>query len=173
MKSIPDNIKEIVQIDERSPTGLSWVSCGRSDVEEGTPCGSLNLRGYYQTNILGDIFLNHRIVFFLHNGYLPEIVDHIDRNTINNSPDNLREADKSQNQANQKIRIDNTHGVKGVYFNKKREKPWWCSVTFRGKTYFGGSFKTLEEAADAVSRLRKNVHGDFASSGKETGSSEA
>lgn len=48
----------------------------------------------------------------------------------------------------QKMRDDNTSGVKGVYFNKSRGK-WGAYITFQGKTRNLGSYSTIQEAAEA------------------------
>lgn len=42
----------------------------------------------------------------------------------------------------------NTSGYTGVYKNKKLGK-WVAQITFKGKTYYLGSYKTLEEAVKA------------------------
>ena len=48
----------------------------------------------------------------------------------------------------QKVRSDNTSGIKGVSFDKRRGK--WCAyITVRGKTRALGRFGTLAEAAEA------------------------
>ena len=42
----------------------------------------------------------------------------------------------------------NTSGVRGVYFNRRRNK-WVAQIMFRGKDYYLGGYPTLEEAARA------------------------
>ena len=46
--------------------------------------------------------------------------DHKDRNTLNNRKDNLRRATKSQNAQNQSLPINNTSGVIGVCWHKRK-----------------------------------------------------
>lgn len=50
-----------------------------------------------------------------------------------------------------KIRSNNKSGCTGVYQNS-RNKKWNAQITFKGKTYFLGSFKTKEEAIKARHR---------------------
>lgn len=50
-----------------------------------------------------------------------------------------------------KLSRTNTSGVRGVYYNKRRNK-WTAQIMFKGKTYYLGSYATLEEAAKARRR---------------------
>ena len=50
------------------------------------------------------------------------MVDHYNSNGLGNQKSNLRCATQQQNQQNQKKRIDNTSGYKGVSFHKLRQK---------------------------------------------------
>ena len=54
-----------------------------------------------------------------------EIIDHIDRNGLNNSKKNLRIVDVSINNRNTKIRKDNTSGRKGVCEDQNRFRVFW------------------------------------------------
>lgn len=45
----------------------------------------------------------------------------------------------------------NTSGVRGVYFNKKRNK-WVAQIMFKGKCYYLGGYDKLEDAAKARAR---------------------
>ena len=64
----------------------------------------------------------HRLIYLMHHGYLPKIVDHIDGNPKNNQIENLREALMIENVWNQKKRSTNTTGVKGISYSKKANK---------------------------------------------------
>jgi len=53
----------------------------------------------------------------------------------------------------------NTSGYNGVYRNRKREK-WTAQITFKGKTYYLGSYDKIEDAVKA--RLRgEEMYDDF------------
>lgn len=93
----------------------------------------------------GKKYLVHRAIFLLSYGYLPKMVDHKDRNKLNNKPSNLREIDKRGNSLNSKIRSDNTSGVKGVSFSKSNSK-WFSYHWVKGKRVNLGYYKTIGEA---------------------------
>lgn len=65
----------------------------------------------------------HRLAWLYIHGYFPEYgIDHKDRVTYHNWIDNLREATQQCNMRNTANSKNNTSGIKGVSFNKKRNK---------------------------------------------------
>jgi hypothetical protein len=87
--------------------------------------------------------------------------DHIDHNGLNNCKNNLRICNQHQNQANSKLRIDNTSGFKGVNF-KKSQKSWQANIKCNGKKIFIGSFLTPGEASFAYEKTALELFGEFA-----------
>lgn len=87
--------------------------------------------------------------------------DHADRNTLNNTRDNLRIATPSQNAFNQGIRPDNTSGHRGVYWHKS-EKRWLAKIGVDGETIRLGSFKNKEDAIIARKEAEQKYYGEFA-----------
>lgn len=73
------------------------------------------------------------------------IVDHINRNKLDNRKCNLRICTKQQNNFNTNISKNNTSGYKGVYWDKSRGK-WSASIGYNYKTIFLGRYNTKEEA---------------------------
>ena len=57
---------------------------------------------------------------------IESMVDHKNLDGLDNREENLRPASYSQNNANQRIRSDNTSGVKGVCWDVKSRK--WVSI---------------------------------------------
>lgn len=74
------------------------------------------------------------------------MVDHKDRNKLNNQRNNLRLATTSQNGANSKRA--NASGFKGVYYNK-RLMNWYSQLWHDGVCEWLGSHDTPEDAARA------------------------
>jgi hypothetical protein len=87
------------------------------------------------------------------------LVDHKDRNGLNNTRSNLRICTKGQNQRNQGIRRDNTSGFKGVCRHRAR---WEAKIMLNGVKKHLGTFDTPEEAAKAYDKAARELHGEFA-----------
>lgn len=130
----------------------------------GMIAGSFCKRHIYSfTRIHGRLYRTHRIIFMMHHGYMPEMVDHIDIDRTNNRIENLRAATDSQNKTNSRSRVGSASKYKGVYLNKKSKKNPWVSKIYMNKTYKSlGSFKTEDEAASAYNSAAKEMHGEFA-----------
>lgn len=82
------------------------------------------------------------------------LIDHMDRNPLNNKRENLRRATASQNQQNRRLNALNTSGVRGVTWNKEKKK-WKARVVVKGKEVFTRYFNDLDEASEAVEHARK------------------
>jgi len=145
---------------------LYWKKCTTQRVKVGTIAGTKRADGYYVTQLKGRLNLNHRIIFFMHHGYLPKYIDHINRNTSDNRIENLRPATLEQNQHNSKIPKNNTSGVKGVDW-KKREGKWQVRITVDGKTKSFGYYNDIDYATFVAEAMRYKYHGNFANNGKE------
>lgn len=87
-------------------------------------------------------------------------VDHIDGDTLNNTPENLRECSHSENAHNSKVYTRSTTGEKGV--SRRPSGRFRVRVRVNGKCVNIGHFTTKEEAASAASTARKSLHGCFA-----------
>ncbi|PXW42144.1 AP2 domain-containing protein [Klebsiella oxytoca] len=126
----------------------------------GTPMEHLCGSGYYCLNLLKRSRLAHRMAYYYMTGRLPEKVDHIDGNRLNNEWKNLREATHAENMWNTGMITTNASGVKGVHWHKKYKK-WVAEIRTNKKKYYVGSFSDLEEARLAIEKRRKELHGGF------------
>jgi len=114
--------------------------------------GSKYLRG----SVKGKIIQAHYLVIGCPlKGYE---VDHIDRNTKNNMPNNLRIVTKSINNHNKKIQKNNTTGYKGVSYNKKRNR-YRSTIKIGKETIDLGYFIMKEEAALSYFNIKYNLLG--------------
>lgn len=104
-------------------------------------------KGYKDVYAFGTSFREHRLIWILHYGDIPPEceIDHINGNRADNRIENLRLATRAQNQANAKLRKDNTSGYKGVSFHKKHGK-WSANISVNGKVVWLGVYDTPEEA---------------------------
>ena len=117
---------------------------------------------YRQVKLFGELYKVHRLIWLMKTGEFPDkYIDHIDGNGLNNRWGNLREATPSQNMMNQRVRSDNASGVKGVSFDKCRNK-WYAYINAGGKRKMLGRHDTFEEAVAARQRAEAISHGDFA-----------
>lgn len=111
--------------------------------------GTTDRKGYRKMMINGKEYYIHRLVWLYCHGIFPRFeTDHIDGNRTNNRISNLRDVTKSENQKNRKLRSDNKSGCNGVYYDEKKGK-YQASISLEGRSVLLGTFKTLEEAAQA------------------------
>jgi hypothetical protein len=75
-------------------------------------------------------------------------VDHKDRDILNNQKDNLRICTRAQNNMNAKVRKNSKSGLKGVYFDKKKQK-FEAYTGINGRHNHLGYFSTARDAAIA------------------------
>lgn len=118
-------------------------------------------RGYVSARVPGSgepgrKLLMHRIIV----GALPtEMVDHKNRNKLDNRRANLRIVTKSENGRNRPKQRNNTSGYKGVVRDRTR---WAAMIKLHGKKIYLGCFGSPEEAAKAYDAAAIKYHGVFA-----------
>ena len=71
----------------------------------GDKAGTYHTAGYWHITINKKKYLSHRLIYLYHYGYMPEVVDHINKNSTDNRIENLREASFQLNQYNRKLNI--------------------------------------------------------------------
>jgi len=127
----------------------------------GTKAGTDIGDGRSQITINKKHYKTHRLIYLMFHGYMPNEVDHIDNNPSNNDIKNLREATRSEQLCNTKLRKDSTSGVKGITWDKARNK-WIVSINKNQKTVFRARFDDLELAQLVANEARNKYHGTFA-----------
>jgi hypothetical protein len=142
---------------------IYWRTKTAISVTIGKRAGGNHGDGYRCVSINNKRYLEHRIIFLIHHGYLPQFIDHIDCNKLNNRIENLREASNAQNSQNNSI-IRSASGVKGVYYNRKRNK-YHGQIWANGKCKCVGYFENLNDAKNAMLNARIKLHGNFANTG--------
>lgn len=125
----------------------------------GKEAGSLAKNGYVYLMLFKKRYLMHRILYlYMENRSLlfRQVVDHINRDKIDNRWANLRVGTHSQNQFNSVAR--NKLGIKGV------EALGWkfrAKGTLKGKFHHLGTYTTLLEAQTAYQSFARKNHGSF------------
>lgn len=125
------------------------------------PAGSIHKTGYRHITWKGKTQKAHRLIFMLHHGYMPPEVDHINGNREDNRIENLRPANRSENQCNRGALASNTSGYPGVSWHKK-SKSWVVRVMKNGKTVVNQYIKDLELAGLFATEARSLYHGEYA-----------
>lgn len=98
----------------------------------------------------------HRLIIGAKAG---EIVDHINRNGLDNRLENLRLVNKAQN-ANNSVSNGNTSGYRGVSLkNDGRKKKFRAVIVFEEKQIFLGNYYTSIEAAKAYDEAALKYYG--------------
>lgn len=87
----------------------------------------------------------------------PLVTDHINHDKLDNRKSNLRLVSIQQNAMNSKAR--SLSGYKGVSRNRNR---WNAKLTLNGRSINGGTYDTVEEAAEAYNKLAIKHFGQYA-----------
>ena len=111
-------------------------------------CGYVN-NGYLTIEVQGVPYRAHRIAWFLSYGEDPEyIVDHFDRDRLNNKLSNLRIASDSMNRANSQFT-----GVQ-----QRKSGRWRARIQIGSKRKTIGTFDTYQEAREAYRQAKLKYH---------------
>lgn len=136
----------------------------------GKNVGTLNIGGYLHVDMVYQgkptDLLVHRIIWTMYNGTIPEgyLIDHWDTNKRNNVLTNYRLTLPTGNNRNVNLRSDNTSGVKGVSWDKSKDK-YVVYIDANYKRLVVGLYKTIEEATIAIEAARIELHKEFANHG--------
>lgn len=112
---------------------------------------------YRQIKLGNQTYLAHRLAWLYIYGYLPPMLDHINRKKSDNRINNLRCCSTSQNGMNQKP--------------KKRALPtgvckhlgkFQADIGLNNKSIYLGRYATAHEASDAYQKARVRLFGEFA-----------
>ena len=141
-------IKEVLKYDLLTGDFHWRVSLCNNKVKVGDKAGCLSSdEKSIQVSIDGFTIKAHRLAFLYMEGYSPENdIDHINRNSLDNSWDNLREVSRLCNIRNRGRFKNNTSGVTGISWCKRSQK-WRVTLGYLGSILRSGSYKHLKDAA--------------------------
>lgn len=89
------------------------------------------------------------------------VMDHINRNKLDNSRENLRHCTQQQNSWNNTRKKTNKSGCSGIYWDKTKMK-WQAAITVNYKKKFLGYYKNKDDAINARLEAEKLYFGDHA-----------
>src|ERR1700690_1950333 len=106
---------------------------------KGKPAGRRDTLGYIEISFRGKRYKGHRLAWFYMTGSMPkEDVEHKNLIKHDNKWKNLRLTDDFLNQANTRLRKNNTSGFKGV--TKRSNGRWRVRVGSHNKQFHLGDF---------------------------------
>lgn len=121
--------------------------------------GSISSHGYRQIGVFKSTYAAHLLAWlYVYDEWPTKIIDHINRDKLDNAISNLRLSDYSANAHNTNLRKTNNSGIKGVCFNKNYvSKPWVAYIMLNGKRTHLGMFSSLDEAAEARRKAEQEL----------------
>lgn len=117
-------------------------------------------RTYLHAKLGGKSYRVQNLIWTMKTGRFPcGEVDHKDRNPQNNRFENLRDASRSDNQANTSLYQNNKSGIRGVH---KNGLYWRAMISKGGVNRHLGYFVYREQAEHAWRMAASEAHGEFA-----------
>lgn len=145
---------------------LYWKIKPSSKVSIGDKCQSISTPGYIRVRLNGKCYQAHRIIYEMHYGRIPELmeIDHINHDRADNKIENLRIVTVKENRKNQSRSSKNSSGVTGVSWHKGTGK-WLVRAYLDGSKNYGGLFIEIGDAIAARNDLYESLgfhknHGD-------------
>ena len=114
----------------------------------GEVVGALKNTGYLSVGFGDKEYLVHRLIWLYMKGCLPDQVDHINHNRLDNRWCNLREVNNTDNTKNTSISRNSTTKINGVSFMKARNK-YRATVMVNRKQIHLGLFEDINDAIKA------------------------
>lgn len=117
-------------------------------------------KGRWRIRVFGKLCEASNLAWLHVTGSWPAVdVDHRDRDATNDSWGNLREATRSQNCMNKRVRRDSSSGEKGVVLH--RSGLWRSRISAPGVRYDLGLYRVKEQAGAAYRIAAAGIHGEY------------
>lgn len=156
-----------------SPTERFWRKVNKAgpiNPKTNTTCwlwiAGTNRDNYGRFRADSRVYLAHRYAWELLISPIPDkyVIDHDHPlwgcgNPLCVNPDHLECVSNQINgQRRRRLAANNTSGIRGVSFDARRGR-WVAQTNINGRHVHGGSFTTLDAAAEAAEALRRQLHG--------------
>ena len=155
---------EVSALRLQAHNGISLADSLALRTETGQHCwtwkGAADPDGYGHVNVGGVKLRAHRVAFELTYGPIGAglVIDHICRNRQCVRPEHLQAVTVRENNQNLVgARASSRSGVRGVSWSSRAQN-YYVRVHHNGRSHFGGSFVSLDEAERAAIALRNQLH---------------
>jgi len=144
-------LKELYHYDPL--TGI-WtrIKCMNSRHPVGQILSAVSVRGYPKVMINKKVYMLHRLAWLYVHNYIPDVIDHDDRDKLNCKLENLKDSSMQKNSKNRKLPSNNTTGEMGICFDKSTNR-YMLQVTKLNGKRINRRFNTIEEAVLARDKI--------------------
>jgi len=130
----------------------------------GKKAGCKSSGAYGVVNLDGRAYSIHKVIFCMHHGFMPPIVDHINGDKSDHKIENLRAATHQSNNWNRVTQSNNKLGKKNISWHPQNKK-YWVQLAKNGKKIVSVFVEDLELAELIAIEARNKYHGEFANHG--------
>lgn len=149
-------LREMLSYDPETGV-LTWKYQVSRNIKPGQVAGCINQYGYRKVAIKRKTLLVHRVIWAIVHGEFPNgLIDHINRNRLDNRISNLRIANDAQNAAN-KSQSPGARNIRGV----TRLKSGKFQAAIGGDRKYLGVFDTAEDAKEFYELASVMMFGEF------------
>ena len=144
---------------------LYWkIDTNKSLKKKGKRAGCNSSGAYGVVNLDGKSYSLHKVIFCMHHGWMPAIVDHINLVRDDHRIENLRAATHVTNNYNKRVQSNNKLGLKNIAWHKHNKK-YLVQLTQNKKKIISIFVEDLELAELVAIEARNKFHGEFANHG--------
>lgn len=162
-------LKELLHYDPLTGYFTWLIDKPKSHIyKAGRMAGGLDVHGYIQINVAGQVSKAHRLAWLYMTGEWPRgQTDHINHDRADNRWMNLRVVDNTINHRNRPMQRNNSSGFVGVSQDKNDGK-WVAFIHFNKKRIHLGRFADLSDAIECR-RVANEQYGYHVNHGKTQG----
>lgn len=143
--------------DYREDGVLLWRRPVARRIKPGDVAGSVRPDGRWGVTIKNRTYLLHRVIWAWHHDEWPPLIDHENRNPLDNRIGNLRVLTGTENQINSDF-IKGAIPLRGV--TRRKGGRYRATIWKAGTSVSLGGFESAEEAGAAYEEARKKLYGE-------------
>src|SRR5574343_84453 len=165
--------KEIMDYFYEKDGWLYWKNSINNHNNKDCLAGFIENNGYRRVTINGVRYQVHRILYQIYNNIILEPndqIDHINLDKTDNSKENLRLSNNSENNCNKKVqKNNNSTGIKNIGFRETKYNNYYVIFIRKNKKLFQKLYRTDKFTLEDVIKIRdielERLHGEFMNKG--------